>query len=237
MIHVMVWNEFLHEKDERIAKVYPKGIHGAIAEQFTKDERFQVRTATLEMPECGLTDEALEWTGVLFWWGHMGHDKVPDELAHKVVARVRAGMGFVALHSAHRSKPFNILMGTECKLKWRLNNEKERIWIIEPSHIMAKNLPEYIELPREETYGERFDIPAPDELVLISWFAGGNVFRSGCCYRRGGGKVFYFRPGHEEYPIFYRDDIGQLLRNAAEWAQPSHGPKANYGYSEPLEDV
>ena len=237
MIHVTVWNEFLHEKEEKIARVYPQGIHEAIAAQLRKSDDFEVRTATLEMPECGLTDEVLSWTDVLLWWGHMAHNRVPDEIAEKVVARVREGMGLIVLHSGHRSKPFNILMGTTCRLKWRVNNEKERIWVIEPGHRIARNLPEYIELPQEETYGEHYDVPAPDQLVFVSWFSGGNVFRSGCCYYRGNGKIFYFRPGHEEFPIYYRDDIGQVLRNAVEWAQPSHGPAVQYGYSDPLENV
>lgn len=235
MINVTVWNEFVHEKEERIAKIYPKGIHGAIAEMLGKDSLFSVRTATLEMPMCGLTDEALTWTDVLIWWGHVAHNQVPDEVAEKVVKRVREGMGLIVLHSGHRSKPFNMLMGTECKLKWRVNNEKERIWVVNPAHSIARNLPEYIELPEEETYGEHFDIPTPDELVFISWFSGGEVFRSGCCYYRGSGKVFYFRPGHEEYPIFYREDITQVLKNAVEWAKPSGGPKINYGFCPPFE--
>ena len=237
MIHVTVWNEFLHEKEEKIAKVYPQGIHEAIAAQLRKADNFEVRTATLEMPECGLTDEALAWTDVLLWWGHMGHNRVPDEIAQKVVARVHEGMGFIALHSGHRSKPFSILMGTTCRLKWRVNNEKERVWVVAPGHPIARNLPEYIELPQEETYGEHYDVPAPDELVFISWFSGGDVFRSGCCYYRGSGKVFYFRPGHEEFPVYYRDDIGQVLRNAVEWAQPTHLSEIHYGYEEPLENV
>lgn len=237
MIHVTVWNEFVHEKDERIAKVYPNGIHEVVATQLRKDSQFEVRTATLEMPECGLTDAVLDWTDVLIWWGHAAHDRVPDAIVDKVVARVYDGMGFIALHSAHRSKPFVKLMGTSCRLKWRENNEKERLWIVEPGHPIAKNLPEYIEIPQEETYGEHFAVPTPDELVFISWFAGGNVFRSGCCYYRGAGKIFYFRPGHEEYPIYFRNDVGQVIRNAAVWAKPNQGPKIEYGWSKPLENI
>ncbi len=237
MIHVTVWNEFVHEKEEKIAKVYPNGIHEAIADLLKKDEQFEVRTATLDMPECGLTDEVLAWTDVMIWWGHAAHAKVPDEIVNKVVNRVYEGMGFIALHSAHRAKPFVKLMGTTTRLKWRVNNEKERVWLVEPGHPIAKNLPEYIEIPEEETYGEHYDIPAPDELVFISWFAGGNVFRSGCCYYRGAGKVFYFRPGHEEFPIYYMDEIGQVIRNAVEWAQPVKREKVYYGFYEPLEKL
>jgi len=237
-IRVTIWNEFIHEKKEpRIAKVYPEGIHGAIASMLGKDPKFEIRTATLEEPEHGLTDEVLDNTDVLIWWGHIAHDKVSDEVAEKVRQHVLDGMGLIVLHSGHLSKPFVKLMGTVCRSKWRENDEKERIWVIEPGHPIARNLPEYIELPQEETYGERFEIPAPDELVFISWFSGGEVFRSGCCYKRGLGKIFYFRPGHEEYPTFYREDITQILKNAIEWAQPSGGPKPTLGHYEALEHV
>ncbi|MBQ9543622.1 MAG: ThuA domain-containing protein [Clostridia bacterium] len=236
-IRVTVFNEFIHEKDERIKKVYPEGIHGAIKTSLEKDERFSVRTATLEMPQHGLTEEALENTDVLFWWGHMAHAKVSDEVAERVKDRVLDGMGLVVLHSGHLSKPFVKLMGTCCRSKWRENDEKERIWVIEPSHPIAVGLPEFIELEKEETYGERFEIPTPDEVVFISWFSGGEVFRSGCCFRRGLGKIFYFRPGHEEYPTYYREDVGRILRNAAEWAKPSGGPRPTLGKFAALENV
>ena len=197
----------------------------------------QVRTATLDMPDHGLSNEVLNSTDVLIWWGHIAHEKVSDVVAERVKQRVLAGMGLIVLHSGHLSKPFVKLMGTCCRSKWRENDEKERIWIIEPSHPISRNLPEYIDLPQEETYGERFDIPTPDELVFISWFSGGEVFRSGCCYKRGLGKIFYFRPGHEAYPTFYRKDIIQILKNAIEWAKPSNGPTPSFGYFDALENI
>ena len=236
-LNVTVWNEFLHEKKDSIKRIYPNGIHGAIAEMLGKFGEYNIRTATLEEPECGLSDEVLDTTDVLIWWGHIAHDKVPDEIADKVCQRVLGGMGLIVLHSGHLSKPFKKLMGTVCRSKWRENDEKERIWVIEPAHPIARNLPEYIELPQEETYGERFEIPTPDELVFISWFSGGEVFRSGCCYKRGLGKVFYFRPGHEAYPTFYREDITRVLKNAVDWAKPSCGPKPTLGHFEALENV
>ncbi|MBR6793108.1 MAG: ThuA domain-containing protein [Clostridia bacterium] len=229
-IRVLVWNEYLHEqKSETIAKVYPKGIHGAIAEGLEKFGCFDVKCATLDMPECGLDEETLNNTDVLIWWSHIAHSRVPDEIAERVKQRTLDGMGFIPLHSSHLCKPFVKLMGTCCRSKWRENDEKERIWVIEPAHPIARNLPEYIELPEEETYGERFEIPTPDELVFISWFAGGEVFRSGCCWKRGLGKIFYFRPGHEAYPTYYREDIRQVLANAVCWAHPSGGPVPTLG--------
>ena len=228
---VTIWNEYRHEVNEpRIAEVYPIGIHGAIAEMLGKHTDYEIRTATLDEPEHGLTQEVLDSTDVLIWWGHMAHHEVSDEIVDRVQKRVLEGMGMIFLHSGHFSKPFQRLMGTTCNLKWRENNEKERVWVIDPSHPIARGLPAYIELPQEETYGERFDIPAPDELVFISWFSGGEVFRSGCCYRRGSGRIFYFRPGHEEFPTFYREDITQVIINGVEWAKPVGGPVSKYGF-------
>lgn len=237
-IRVTVWNEFVHERDNRkIKEVYPNGIHGAICEMLSKYGIFDLKAVTLDMPENGLDDETLENTDVLLWWGHCAHDRVSDEVAEKVKRRVLDGMGLIVLHSGHFSKPFKLLMGTCCRSKWRENDEKERIWVIEPGHPIADGLPEYIELEAEETYGERFDIPTPDELVFVSWFSGGEVFRSGCCFYRGKGKIFYFRPGHEEYPTFYRDDITRILHNAIIWAKPTSAAKPTFGHFDALEDV
>lgn len=237
-LRITVWNEFIHERAEKhISDIYPNGIHGAIAEMLGGEKEYHISTATLDMPEHGLTQEVLDNTDVLIWWGHLAHDKVADEVAQRVVERVWNGMGLIVLHSGHLSKPFVRLMGTCCRSKWRENDEKERIWVIEPAHPIARSLPEYIELAQEETYGERFEIPTPDELVFISWFSGGEVFRSGCCYKRGLGKIFYFRPGHEAYPTFYREDITQVLKNAVEWAKPSNGPRPTLGYYDAIESV
>lgn len=236
-VHVTIYNEFIHEKDERIHKIYPNGIHGAIAEKLSALGDYDIRIATLEMPEHGLSEEVLNDTDVLIWWGHCAHAQVADEVALRVKERVLAGMGFIALHSAHASKPFKLLLGTSCRLKWRENDEKERVWVIEPSHPICEGLPEYIEFSQEETYGERFGIPKPDELLFISWFSGGEVFRSGCCYERGLGKIFYFRPGHEEYPTFYRDDVALIIRNAVEWARPRNFTPPTLGHVAPLENV
>lgn len=237
-INVTVWNEFVHEQNsEKIREIYPDGIHGAIKQMLGRDARYKVTTATLDMPEHGLTQEVLDNTDVLIWWGHVAHNKVDDEVVDRVVKRVWDGMGLIVLHSGHLSKPFVRLMGTCCRSKWRENDETERIWVVEPGHPIARNLPEYIELPQEETYGERFEIPTPDEVVFISWFSGGEVFRSGSCFKRGLGKIFYFRPGHEAYPTFYREDITQVLKNAVEWAKPSNGPKPTLGRYDAIEKV
>lgn len=238
-IRVTVWNEGVHEKThDEVKAVYPNGIHNVLADGLRKHS-FQVSTATLDdEPDHGLTDEVLACTDVMTWWGHMAHDRVKDEVARKVRARVLEGMGLICLHSAHMSKVFRGLMGTGCMLKWREVAEKERLWVVNPAHPIAADLPEYIELPHTEMYGEHFDIPAPDDLVFISWFAGGEVFRSGCCWHRGRGKVFYFRPGHETYPIYYNDQIIQVIANAVRWAAPVNTAVPVRGnYMPPLEDI
>jgi len=238
LIRVTVWNEYRHEKkDSEVAKIYPEGIHGAIAKYLRKQEDLNVRTATLDEPEHGLTSEVLNQTDVLTWWGHMAHNEVSDTVVERIYQRVLDGMGLIVLHSAHFSKIFRKLMGTTCNLKWREIGEKERLWAVEPGHPIVKGLGPYIEIPHTEMYGERFDIPQPDTLIFISWFEGGEVFRSGCCYHRGKGKIFYFRPGHETYPIFYQSEVLKVINNAIHWAAPVSGPEITFGNVKPLEKI
>jgi trehalose utilization protein len=228
-IRVTVWNEYRHEREhDAVAAVYPHGIHEAIADGLREHADFQVRTATLDEPEHGLTQAVLDETDVLTWWGHKAHGEVSDEVVARVQRRVLAGMGLIALHSGHHSKIFIKLMGTTCSLRWREADERERIWVVSPGHPIAAGLDAQFEIPEAEMYGEFFDVPAPDELVFVSWFQGGNIFRSGGCWRRGNGKVFYFRPGHETYPIYYMPVVRQVLANAVRWAAPSAGPPFPY---------
>ena len=192
MINVTIWNEFVHEKiHDEVREVYPDGLHRALADGLG-GEGFVIRTATLDQPEHGLSDEVLNSTDVLIWWGHMAHDRVSDEVSQKVAQRVLNGMGLIVLHSGHFSKPFKALMGTSCDLKWRVADEQEIVWCVNPSHPIADGIQDKIVLEKEEMYGEFFDIPVPDELVFVSNFQGGEVFRSGCTFRRGEGKIFYF---------------------------------------------
>lgn len=218
---VVVWNEYLHElSDPVVASIYPEGIHGTIAEFLGKEADLQVSTAVLKEPEHGLTEEVLANTDVLIWWGHKAHHEVADEIVERIHARILAGMGLIVLHSGHYSKIFKKLMGTSCSLRWREAGEKERVWVVEPGHPITQGLGNYFEIPQTEMYGERFDVPQPDTLVLLSWFQGGEVFRSGCCYQRGQGKIFYFRPGHETYPIYQQREVQLVITNAVRWAKP-----------------
>lgn len=221
-IKVTIWNEGRHEKKSAaVQALYPNGIHGAIAEFLSKCDDLEIRTATLDDPDCGLPDEVLNDTDVLLWWGHMHHNDVPDELASKVRTRVYDdGMGFIALHSAHMSKPFRWIVGTSGQLSWG-DDQREIVWNLMPQHPIAAGIPEYFEIEKEEMYGEPFRIPQPDELIFTSWYEGGNIFRSGLTYYRGIGKVFYFQPGHESNPIFYHETVQKIITNAVYWAKPN----------------
>jgi len=225
-IRALVWGENIHEhKSAVVAELYPQGMHEAIAKLLTQEDGISAKTVVLQDPEHGLTDAVLAETDVLLWWGHADHGAVNDEIVERVAKRVWEGMGLILLHSAHFSKIFKRLMGTPCALKWREAGERERLWVINPRHPIAKGLPEYFELENEEMYGEPFSVPEPLETVFISWFQGGEVFRSGLTYRRGAGNIFYFRPGHETYPTYHDETVGQVLRNAVNWA---HNPQADY---------
>ncbi|GEQ04321.1 ThuA domain-containing protein [Staphylococcus gallinarum] len=235
-MNITIWNEYRHEQEnETIKQIYPDGIHQVIADCLSSEHN--VSTATLDEPEHGLTDERLNKTDVLIWWGHKAHDEVNDEVVEKVRQRVLQGMGLIVLHSGHFSKIFKSLMGTSCDLKWRESDDKERLWVVDPTHPITESLPSYIELTQEEMYGEHFDIPTPDETIFISWFEGGEVFRSGVTYKRGKGKVFYFRPGHESYPTYYHPQIQQVIKNGVNWARPIETPTPEYGNARPLETI
>ncbi|RSK28894.1 trehalose utilization protein ThuA [Bacillus sp. HMF5848] len=220
-MNITIWNEYRHEQqNEEVRRVYPDGIHGVIKQFLLEDGFESVVTATLDEPEHGLTDEVLNNTDVLIWWGHIAHDEVSDEIVEKVKRRVHDGMGLIALHSAHYSKVFRGLMGTNCGLEWREADDKEILWVVDHTHPITQGIDKKIELDIEEMYGERFNIPEPDELLFISWFTGGEVFRSGCTYKRDKGKIFYFRPGHETFPTYYHKDIRRVICNAVRWAAP-----------------
>ncbi len=224
-IRVTVWNEYRHEKtDKVVADVYPEGIHGQIAKFLSAEPDIVAGTATLDEPEHGLTQQVLDSTDVLIWWGHMAHHEVSDAIVDRVQQRILNGMGLIVLHSGHLSKIFRRMTGTNCTLKWREVGERERLWVTDPAHPIAEGLGEFFEIPHVEMYGEFFDIPTPDATVFISWFQGGEVFRSGVAYHRGKGKVFYFRPGHETFPIFYQAEVQKVILNAVRWAAPIKGP-------------
>lgn len=220
MIRVTIWNEYKHEQEyEGIRNVYPDGIHGCLAEFLQKCPEFSVTCKTFYMPEHGLTEEVLNNTDVLIYWSHALQDEFMDEVANRVHRHVLMGMGLIALHSAHYSKIMKLLLGTGMTLKWR-HDCRERLFCIAPSHPIAEGVPMNFEIPKEEMYGEYFDIPKPDDVIFSGWFDTGDVFRSGCTFTRGRGKIFYFQPGHEEYPIYYMPVIQKIITNAIYWCRP-----------------
>lgn len=241
-MRITIWNEYRHEREhEAVREIYPQGIHAVIAEALrARLPDATIRTATLDEPHQGLPEELLRETDVLTWWGHAAHEEVDDKLVDAVQRRVLEGMGLLVLHSAHASKIFRRLMGTGCMLRWREAAERERIWTVAPGHPITEGLTdECFELERTEMYGEFFDIPTPDELIFISWFEGGEVFRSGCTFRRGKGRIFYFRPGHETFPIYHDRNVQLILANAARWAAPGNSPYFGQGRNirEPLSPI
>ncbi len=237
-INVTVWSEYRHEKtNPKVAAIYPHGMHEAIAGFLRLAPDLSVRTATLDEPEHGLTEAVLAETEVLIWWGHKAHPEVQDAIVARVQQRVLEGMGLIVLHSAHYSKIFKALMGTTCSLKWREANDKERLWNVCPSHPITQGLGEYFEIPAEEMYGEPFGIPTPDELLFISWFSGGEVFRSGATWQRGQGKVFYFRPGHETYPTYHHPQVQQVITNGVRWARATVRLPDSCPRTKPLEQL
>lgn len=218
-IRTVVWGENVHEQENAAVRgLYPDGMHQTIAEALNAGEGIEATTATLQEPEHGLSVERLAQTDVLLWWGHAAHGAVEDAVVERVAKRVWEGMGLIVLHSGHYSKIFKRLMGTPCSLKWREAGERERVWAVNPGHPIAHGLPERIELAETEMYGEPFSVPEPEETVFVSWYEGGEVFRSGLCWRRGQGRIFYFSPGHETYPIYHDAHVQQVLRNAVNWA-------------------
>ena len=221
-IRVTVWHEYRHEKtDPKVREVYPDGIHEAIAGELRKSKDLVVRTATQDEPEHGLSKEVVDSTDVMLWWGHIAHEEVKNEIVDRVHQRVLAGMGLIVLHSGHFSKPFQRLMGTTCNLKWREHeHEREILWVTRPGHPIVRGIDDHFILDHEEMYGEFFDIPEPEQTVLISSFTGGEVFRSGCCWTRGAGKIFYFRPGHETFPTYRNKNVIRIINNAVRWAAP-----------------
>ena len=226
-LRVTIWNEYLHEVGEsdaakKIREFYPDGIHNAIKKNIAADD-LEITAVSLDMPDQGLPEELLNNTDVLVWWGHCAHGRVEDALVDRIQQRILHGMGLIVLHSGHFSKIFKRMMGTECSLRWREMSEKERIWTVAPSHPIAAGVPETFVLPHTEMYGEPFNIPDDGKIIFMSWYEGGNVFRSGVAFRRDAGKIFYFSPGHETFPIYNDENVVRIIGNAVRWAAPESG--------------
>jgi trehalose utilization protein len=220
VVRTTVWNEFVHERrDEQVKRIYPDGMHKVVGAAIERHlgSGARVQYATLDQPEHGLSKEILDQTDVLTWWGHCAHDEVDDAVVDRVAEKVLEGMGLIVMHSGHYSKIFRRLMGTGCGLRWRNEDDRELVWSVNPGHPICQGVPSPLIIPRQEMYGEFFDIPQPDELVFISSFTGGEVFRSGCCFTRGRGRIFYFSPGDQDYPVYHHPGVARVIANAVRW--------------------
>ena len=225
MIRVTIYNENIHEETyEGIRKIYPEGIHGCIKNFLSQDSNLKITTATFNQAEHGLSEEVLKNTDVLVYWSHAKQNEFSDSVALRIQKHVLMGMGFIPLHSAHFSKPVKLLLGTSMTLRWK-HGQKELLWATCPSHPIAQGITFPIELPKEEMYGEYFDIPKADDVIFTGWFSTGDVFRSGVTFSRGKGRIFYFQPGHEEYPIYYNKAIQKIIKNAVYW---TYNPDRSY---------
>jgi len=229
-IRVTIWHEYTHEKHSpEIAAIYPEGIHGQIKKALSYDGDLDITLAALDDPDQGLPEELLNNTDVLLWWGHMRHGDVDDGLAARIRDRVyRCGMGFIALHSAHHSKPFRTIVGCTGDLLWG-DEQKEIVWNLNPGHPIAAGIPDHFCLPIEELYAEPFAVQ-PDELIFTAWFEDGYIMRNGMVFNRGAGKVFYFQPGHETCPTYHNETVQKVLINAAAWAYTPRAEEYRYGH-------
>lgn len=215
VIRALVWSEGTAPEE-----VYPNDVNAAIAEHLNEHERFVAKTTSIDDPNQGVGEDDLEWADVLLWWGHRRHDEVTDETVDAVEAAVRDGdLGFVALHSGHYARPFKRLIDESGNLGdvRTVSGETERLEVREPDHPIADKVSDFA-LPQVEMFGEPFDVPEPDAVVLHSTFSEGGEFRSAVTFSASDGRVAYLRPGHEEFRIYHRPMIRRILANMAEWA-------------------
>ncbi len=234
-LRVTVWDE----NKPHIEEYYPAGIRGAVADAI-KGDGVEVTIAHLDEPDQGISEDLLENTDVLVWWGHARHGEVDDELAAKIKQRVHhGGMGLVVLHSGHYSKPFRATLDCTGHLKggWRESDDTEEITVCAPWHPIAEGVSNFT-LEAEEMYGGPFGTPPVEVLIFQSFFPkGGEVFPCGAVWTvgdgvdldftsgpgngvgqgKGIGRVFYFRPGHETYPTYFHSEVKTIIRNGVLW--------------------
>jgi trehalose utilization protein len=108
--------------------------------------------------------------------------------------------------------------------EYRADGAPSTIEVLKPDHPLAKNLPTSFVMQHTEMYNEPFHVPEPDEVILKESWKTGESFRSGCLWKIGKGRVFYFRPGHETFGIFLQREPLQVVANAVQWlgrAEPS----------------
>ena len=213
-VKALVWSEFTEPKD-----VYPKGIHGDIAAHLNAGGEVEAKVVQLADPDQGVSDADLEWADVLLWWGHKHHGKVTDETIGRIVKAVKeGGMGYFAIHSAHYSRGLIALLEDKCGLGGVGDGGAETVSVVAPDHPIAKGVKDFV-IPRVEYFIEPFTVPEPEAVVFRSTYEKTDGwFRTGCCWTVGKGRVFYFRPGHETYPIIRQPEVQKCIYNGALWA-------------------
>jgi trehalose utilization protein len=240
-IRVTVWSEGIDPNLEpKAVALYPNDINTYIASFLEGSHEFEVKVRSLSQPENGLSQEIIDNTDVLIWWSHLYDDEVDDNVVERVVNAVLNGMGFLILHASMGSKPAKRLLGESSNVgKYREIGEKERVWVVNRSHPVVEGMEkEYFEILKSEMYGEPYGMPTPDDTIFISWFEGGEVLRSGVSWHKGSGRIFFFAPGHEEFPVYYNKEVQKVITNIVRWLKPVKGPeivfRGEIGSIEPL---
>lgn len=224
---VVVWSEGTANVDKGSKEVYPNDINTAIIEGLKPLESrgWELIKASLNDPDQGVSEELLNQTDVLIWWGHKKHGEVKDALVSRIEKRVKEdGMGFISVHSSHFAKPYKKLMGTPCSWsEYVCDGTSVEITVKEPNHPICKGVSDF-KLPLIERYGEPYRVPTPEAVPLDGMYTKPDgtkaPARMGLCWTVGKGKVFYFTPGHETYDDFYRPEVRRIFVNAVEWAAP-----------------
>jgi trehalose utilization protein len=275
-VRVLMWDE---QQPEQKRAYGDKFLGETIAAHLVAQMGFAVKNVSLASPSQGLDEVTLNDTDVVIWWSHQKNHLVTDENVERLVTRVGQGrLGFIALHSAHWSRPFVRLMQERSKADalaqipsaeraaakfeylnqnplgkvpkrdalltpslsqengiWKLtlpgcifpayraDGAPSHVITLLPDHPIAAGLPAKWDVKQTEMYDEPFHVPKPDAVVFEERWDKGEHFRSGCVWEVGRGRVFYFRPGHETYPVFKQAEPLRVVENAARWLAPGPG--------------
>lgn len=101
-----------------------------------------------------------------------------------------------------------------CFPAYRNDGKPSTLYTIQPDHPIAQGIPSRFQLPSTEMYDEPFHVPEPDEVIFEERWPTGEWFRSGMIWNIGDGKVFYFRPGHETFPVYKQEVALNIIENA-----------------------
>lgn len=214
---VLVWSEGTAPKN-----VYPNDINAAIAEGLKPLKGWEVQAVSINDPDQGLPDDLLNSASALIWWGHQRHGDVKDELVAKIKTRVtEEGMGFIATHSAHYSKALKAILGTPCGWSYYTDDGAKLDMVVKaPTHPICKGVKDFT-IPHTERYGDPFQCPTPETVLFDGIYTMKDDKTEHCLqgftWTIGKGRVMYFQPGHEGYPIYFMPEVQQIFRNGVQW--------------------